>query len=569
MSYPRRQQLTSVLCSLLLIVTPVFMTGCSDGANGIAGATLSLSKSSVAPGEIITISSRAIVQGVPIQAIFRGDNGYEVVVELLDIHDGSARVMVPPYFDPDTGTFQASTVSVSLTGMAAERNLKIGDLPDTGNAEPGEILRAVLEVAIESYQFNMINIDTIDAELGSAVDVSAATTAIMEQMIRLQTLLNELESTGQMTVDLGDGQTVILGSNELKIADQLLLAFFEQMDTSSLTSKALPTGRDIAECLKVPEDQRVDCLKDVLDGIRRSTGQGTNLASMVATGVGLVVFVYGAATSAPLIALTGLLVGVIGAGTSFTNAAVNEQNTDVFLNNNGQGFNATQETASQSVRILSGAASNLPGPPGMIAGATSAGLAAKDLIEGAVAEKCRVEDDTNQRSAGDIAEFCTIVLGGGTSDDDDSDDEDDDGDNADGDDTDGDDTPAGNFTVLNYINTDGSMGSSATAANISLSGSAAAPTISWSVANVFSVSVTSGSSALYGIHGGRMDSEGDLEQIPFAFSSVTYGDYGRSNTAPMEGVASVAPPLQSGVFYSIMIGTLDGRYAVLNFRPGS
>jgi len=243
------------------------------------------------------------------------------------------------------------------------------------------------------------------------------------------------------------------------------------------------------------------------------------------------------------------LVGVTGAAASFTNAAVNEQNTDALLNNNGQGFNATQETASHSVRLISGVASNIPGTPGVIAGVTSAGLAAKDLVEGAINIKCQ-DEDTRQRSASEIAEFCTIVLGGGSDSDDwdpDSDsDWDWDWDVPDGDDPDEDHTPGGTFTILNYVNVDGSMGSSAAAANISLSGSATAPVISWSVSNVFALGVISGSSALYGIYGERMNSEGDLEQIPFAFSSVTYGDYGRSNTAPRGEGATAAPPLQPG-----------------------
>ncbi len=567
MSYPIRQQLTSVLCMVLLIVTPAFITSCSDGVGGIAAATLSLSKSSVSPGEMITLFSKAIIQGGAVQATFRGDNGYEVVVELLDTQDGSARVMVPPYFDPATGIFQAGTVSVSISGVVEERSLKIGNLPDTGEIEPGEILRAVLEVAIESYEFNLINIDTIDAELGGAVDPSPATTAINDQIAALQAMLDELDATGQITVDLGDGQTAALGSNELKIADQILLAFFGQMASKNLLDKPLVTLRRIDECLKLSSEEQINaCIYEVFDGIRRDTGIGTKYGSMLMTFGGLAILAGGLYFGAAPVAIFGLFTTVLGGAASFSNAAVNEQNTDAFLNNNGQGFNASQETASQSVRVMSGLASNLPGPPGAIAGATSVGLAVRDLVDGVVTEKCRTEDGSNQRSTGDVAEFCTVVLGGGSS-------PDANGDYDDDDDTDGnipdDSTPVGTFTILNYMNIDGSMGSGAAGANISLSGSEAMPTISWSVSNVFSVSVTSGSSALYGIQGERMDSEGDLEQIPFAFSSVTYGDYGRSNTAPMEGVASVAPALQSGPYYSIMIGTLDGKFAVLNFMIGS
>lgn len=567
MSYPIRQQSTSVLCTLLLIVTPSFITGCSGGPATIAAGALSLSKSSAAPGEVITIYSEAIAQGATVQAFFRSSSGYEVVVELLNTQNGSAQVMVPPYLDPATGTFQAGTVSVSISGVAAEQSLKIGDLPDTGGIEPGGIYRAVLEVAIESYQFNLINIDTIDAELGYAVDASAANLAIDAQIAALQASLNELESTGQVTVDLGTGQTVVLGSDELRTADRILLAFFGQMRTGSSADKPLVTGRNINDCIH-NECQNVkdmapcnECLYQVIDGIRREAGMGTNWSSMLATGMGLTFFVGGWYFGAGALALTGLIVGVLGVTASFSNAAVNEQNTDAFLSNNGAGFNASQEAASQSIRLISGAASNLPGPPGAIATTTSVGLAVKDLVDGAVTEQCRAQD-SRQRSASEVADFCSTVLGGGSSSDD-GDDEVPDG-NAPG----GDDTPGGTFTVLNYLNIDGSMGSSASAANISLSGSSAAPVISWSVSNVFALYVTSGASILYGITGERMDSQGDTEQVPFAFSSVAYGDYGRSNTVPLDGTSAVAPALQSGVLYSITIGTLDGRSAVLNFKPG-
>ncbi len=559
------RQATSYLCTLLMIVTPLFVTGsgCPGGMDP-SGSTLVLSASSADPGQSITISSEAITPSITQNARFQTSDGYDVAVELLDVQEGSARVVVPPYLDPSTGDFGAREVTVSIDGVSGSQPLAIGDLPDLGNADPGELLLALLEVTIESYEETLANLDEIQAETGEAIDSSEAEADLLDIIGTLTELRDELQQTGQITVDLGDGETQVLSGEDLRTADRLILALFDPIADDS-TAKSVRASRDIAECLDVPADQRVDCIKDVLNDIRRDTGRGTNLGSTLVTGAGLIVFVAGLVFTSEAIAVTGIIVTVIGAGSNYMNAAVNEQNTDAFLTNDGEGFNASKESASQAVRILSSAGSNLPGPPGLISKGVSFGTGVKDLVEGARSEKCRTN---TQQALDQVILFCDLTDPDATDDETPDDGSDDGMDDGSDDSDDMPDEPSGAFTVLSYSNTDGTTGISADGAQITLSGSATAPTFSWSIPNVFVLFlVDQAGTPLYGIEGEREDEEGDIEQVPFAFSSVTYGDYSRTDTVPLIGASDSSPPLQSNTIHTVSVGTIDAAaVAILVFQ---
>lgn len=121
----------------------------------------------------------------------------------------------------------------------------------------------------------------------------------------------------------------------------------------------------------------------------------------------------------------------------------------------------------------------------------------------------------------------------------------------------------GSFEIISYINTDGSTGSSASGAQISVSGNTSYPTIGWTISNVIAITVTTGSgTGVYGIV--RIEDEfGDV--TPFS-SPVTYGNYSISNTATITSYANPSPALSSGTTYGITLNTKTGTYASVAFR---
>jgi hypothetical protein len=123
----------------------------------------------------------------------------------------------------------------------------------------------------------------------------------------------------------------------------------------------------------------------------------------------------------------------------------------------------------------------------------------------------------------------------------------------------------GDFEVIGYRNTDGSIGAGAAGAEIQLSGSRTAPTISWTFGGAIVLMVTTQTgAATYGI-GALEDDEGT--RFPFA-SPVVYGNYAVASAEPLPQMPNPSPPLASGSVYVLTVAaTAEGKVATLTFRP--
>ncbi len=586
------REYVAVLCVFLIVTGPISMSGCDTPL--IGSSDIVLSSARLTPGQFLTISAPSILEGSTVEVEFRGAGGFLVSVEALDTQDGSLRVAVPPFVDPVTGEFRAAEVTVSLKGIDSQRSLMIDDLLELDGVAPGTFVRIILEVAIESSQSTLDNLALIENDLPGSVDSSEAVAVINQQIQALQDTLDELNASGEFVVEVSGVGPVAIAGDDLRKADRVLLSMIAGVAelnetgtaskrTSDLKGVSASTSRKNAgECLLIVDEQeKINCLnevaRDTVSG--SSTRQATNFASMLAAGVGLGIFTLGAfgfITISPAVAVTSLVVGVIGGAASFTNAGVTNQNTDAFLNNDRPGFDAGQEGASQLIRVGTNAASSLP-VVGAPAQAVNVGLTVNDLLNGAEAIKCSDEQQktgVQQQADTTITDFCPVMSpdGGGDS-------GTGMGDTTDPGQDDQDPPVSGAYTTLGYVNTDGSSGSGASVdpaqAQIQLTGDPARPTISWNgVSDVFTLFVTSSALSdvriLYGLEGETPpDENGDTEQVPFAFSSVAYGTFGLTNTVPTEGQNGPlgpgdATPLSSGMLVSVNIATLSGQLASLS-----
>lgn len=423
-----------VAISVLALVAGamVWFIGCSTavapggGGGGGGGDGLKLSSAKLNPGQFLTISHSSIAAGSMVDVQFEGPDGYLVTVEGFETEDGSVTVAVPPFVDPAEGRFRAEQVMVSIEGVSEQLPLSIGEPLELDGVEPGTILRQVLETAIENYQATSANLVLIEDELNGAVDSSAAAAAIAQEIQALQAMIDELDATGSLVVELEGIGPVTLGSEELASADRVLismLAGVDELDSGAEASKLVErlnksggstVRKSAAECLDEPPETRADCLKGVVKDVVNATGKGANLASMLGTGVGLVFFVGGlvvaGAASSPLVGLTGLLVAVAGAATSYSSAGINQSNSDSYFNNDPSKFNQGLEATSQLIRVGTSAAGNLPvvGPPSQ---AVNVALSVKDLVNGAKDVKCSQvgQKSVNQQGNLDVIYFCEFT----------------------------------------------------------------------------------------------------------------------------------------------------------------
>lgn len=638
MSFSLRRRCTALLGVSLVMANQLVLPGCAPVPVPPMSGDVELSASRLDPGQFLTLSHDGIEAGIPQKVDFNGPGGYAVTVLSHDVEDGRVRVAVPVFADFTVGTIGAADVTVSIRGIEGQAALHINDLPSLDGVEPGAILALFLRSAIEDYQKTLDNLATIEAEVGQG-ESPLSVDGLHEQIDRLQATLTELETTGQLVVDMEGIGTAVLTEESLKLGDRLLVSMFADLGGGTgSTGKGSVSFRDYEECVCVPDSSNgfrtcppvglslTDCLREwfggVLTSIRTETLPAVETAGRVATAAGLVVaavaattavvaatpvVAVGAASAAGTIALTGLLVSVMGGVVSVGSAALQGKNTDDFLQDSGEEFNVGLEMLSQGARVLLDAASTGLEPLENLFSSlitwTNRAVPAMDAWAG---QKCA--DEPQQKSRQPLlAEggFCSIVRppgcdntcatafdgvcddgGAGASssvcasgtDCVDCGPRGDDGvTDGNGGGTDG----AAAFTIIGFVNTDGTIGSGPSldpsGAQIQLSGDAARPTISWAgVSSVFSLMVTTSSGffaqALYGIEGQTPpDENGDTEQVAFGFSSVTYGTFGLTNTVAMQGPAGPlgpadATPLSPGMLVSVTVFTLNVESATLSFQ---
>lgn len=124
------------------------------------------------------------------------------------------------------------------------------------------------------------------------------------------------------------------------------------------------------------------------------------------------------------------------------------------------------------------------------------------------------------------------------------------------------------FTAINF---DGSYKFDPSEADVMISSNLTSPTISWGSASATSVSVLDTTNAspdggtasvLYCIKATKSSSTD--KEIPFS-SPVIYGDYSISNTKRCSGTSSIAPALQRGNSYQVVVNAESGKIAIILF----
>lgn len=406
-----------------------------DPDSGEPGAdALTLSATQADPGGFLTVSHASIETGETVVVVFGLPDGSELEVEAVATSAGSVRVSVPPVISPTAGTFGGGELVVSIKGNAASAGLAVSDLPDLGEElEPGTVLRLFWEAAIESNESALTGITGPNSDFPDGPERTAAVAAIQAEIASLSQMRDELESTGQLTVILPDGSSVVLTGESLRTGDRLLTSMlvgvFDELNviaplkgTSTLAGSDCmediragiarwreeraagiafpsppPTGGEISDCIG-------GMVSSVGDDIKQYASSGsivTGLAGLVVTGV--LVFV-----ASESVVVTGLVVAVIGAGYSIFTAFITDQNTDTFNQNDGQGFCASREAVSQGTRVGTTILGNAPAPVGPIVTTANVFLTLNDINNAGESMKCA--ESPRRRVLQEIADvvlFCS------------------------------------------------------------------------------------------------------------------------------------------------------------------
>lgn len=429
---------TTYVCVGLMLIASSAAPGCDpptgggsgfDGNQNDSGGSstdepISLSKGLAKTGEFVTIEHPSIVAGEVRTISLRQEDGVVQDHEVFAHADGELSFPVPVYVETEFDGAVGGTFGVSLDGVSGEEQL-ISSGPYLLTQIPaGAILPLIIQSVIDDYDELAVRLGIATGELAAAGNRVELLDAVILHRDYLAGLLDELETSGGISVPVSETESVFLEGLDLRNVERhlvsMLVGAHEEMIRRSDNGALRTLGANCISELRsgtITTSQLEQCMEDCISDIKASAVRASQTAGVLPALIGGAITLVGLGASSGALVTTGLIVGVGGVIHGFVTAFAANENTDSFGSRDGQGFSSSQEILSQGSRLSVGILSNAPGPVGAAFGGASVVIAANDTSNSIEAARC---DDSPRRvvqvNAEDI-EFCTIVQTGGGADD--------------------------------------------------------------------------------------------------------------------------------------------------------
>lgn len=392
----------------ILLFTVVFMglaliVGSGGGGSGGSGTienppapgnTPSLSVYQADPGQFITITHNSITADERSTTEFRGSDGYLITAEITDTTNGSAKVAVPVFIDPRTGKFAEGDVSVVINGEQIEGKLTIREPEDPG-IDGGLVFGYFLKKSVENYEKTVIRLQQLESDLG--VDVSADVYNINQRITVLNTMINQIETTSTVQIDIGSGQS-FLSEDDLKFLDRMLVASIsginDELNVRGLRSvqRYLNTKAGLGDTA----EERLEAVQGMIDNVISEFHRGLEGGKIYIGGMTVGFAVAGALVGGPVGgivgAAAGLAMGYFSAGYELGTAALYNKVSTSLSDNFREAYDVAGTTLDQLIRVgaalasaaTQGASDIVKG----IAGFISTSLSTYDTVKACESTKC-------------------------------------------------------------------------------------------------------------------------------------------------------------------------------------
>ncbi|MDT8273229.1 MAG: hypothetical protein RRA35_08545, partial [Desulfomonilia bacterium] len=377
-------------CVLLLLVS-----GCGSGSSGSSGDTNQqavpvLSVAAAYPGSFITISHDSIKEGVPSIVVFSDGQNYEVSFSVESTTDGSARIAVPLYIDPDTGEIASADVTVSINGQAVSGTFLINAFPAIGN-DGGEVFVMFLEKMIASYENAQDDLLTTTTE--EEIDLTSLVDDFHDRIAALQASIQQVETTGTLTLATGEG-AVVLNRSDLRFLDQWLASLVLGMDAElSGPTAASGQGIDMSNWGEISANERLQRIRSSIDNVIDEFERGLEGGKVWIGGVTVGFAVAGALVGGPVGAAVGAAAGLalayFSAGYELGSAAAFERICDSFSQKSREGYDWGRGLVNQAVRIATNAAAGIGDKIGSLFSWISTAITVGDTMDAAENVRCK------------------------------------------------------------------------------------------------------------------------------------------------------------------------------------
>lgn len=535
----------------------------SNDADQTQSVSTGVSENELLPGQPLTVFHNSISADSLVKIQFKSIDGKaeEQTLTAIAVRDNEVTFGVPPYMDADTGEISSGTMSIYLDNTLITSEVTISEPLALGFETSGTILLAVLELARDQYLATLDELAELKAN-DDSIDTSESIAAIESAISDTEEWIDEISFDGELSLDFDDSG-VVLSAADLSELDRWLLLSLLSLDqladdefTRSLNAKSVlhatrttpvnPLLKESWEEFKrvIGDNPTSNNIKDSIDRLfEGSLEKAKDGAVQGVTVLGAYISLLTAGTGK----LGGEAIKGVAKALSQANAHSSallgaltawwaNKNTDSLNSRDREEFDATTEFLSQLARWGTNTLGNfLPeAQGGNFFGNVNTGLTLKDLASTVETKICSFE----------ISFFC---------DDSSSDTGDDSGDNTDS-------GSIGTYTIVSYLNFDGSTGTNLAAADIQLSGNSNYPTFSWTgdaIAVIVSHVINSGVEPnVFGVTGEYAGSVASLG------SSIKYGDY--SGNVDIVG-QDPSPALVAGESYIVQVQLGNGQGASLFF----
>jgi hypothetical protein len=213
---------------MILVFTSVQFAACSGGGGGDApppgtrDSTPQVLESTRYPGQFVTIEQDAIRAGQTVPVTFQAGEHYRITVNAIALRDGAVQLPTPPYLAAGAEEAGAATVSLSIPGHSRFAALTI-QAPEpliyTPDIRPGFYLQWWLQANVEADQQSIANIDAFET------DTRHLQNRLLDRIAIHADALAGYGAGGSFTVHVEGVGTLMLREAELRLADQLLVAY--------------------------------------------------------------------------------------------------------------------------------------------------------------------------------------------------------------------------------------------------------------------------------------------------------------------------------------------------------
>ncbi len=236
-----------------------------------AASALALDKTTLLMGDSITLNHESLRANTPVNVTFDDGADLDVTIVATPTVDGEVIVATPPLITDDAPYLRSGSVNIVLDSTVETAAFFIVEPPELPGTVPGAITSKVLQFNLDKLQTSLDNIASLSAE--EQATMATVTSAIQSQMQIVQQQIAQIDNQF-VSVEINN-ETVVLGDDELRMSDRLMLGqILSVSDQYSLTTAKSAQAKFFksaeAKSLSRNDQERLEELERTLNSIKEN-----------------------------------------------------------------------------------------------------------------------------------------------------------------------------------------------------------------------------------------------------------------------------------------------------------